>query len=179
MFIGIQVLLCASCIDIANFSNFSELFFFLSLKSIDSCFIGLNVSVDLFESGYELLRRFLEYYTPEAFVCNQMTYGDMRAYFSWMVKLSDLESDSFNYLDYIDEFESIGDIPQELKFDQRHYLISHKCRDWDYRTCLAYIVFLQRKSHWDEGYTHPHAEQCMLGGVRNVLLHMSELLSQN
>lgn len=126
----------------------------------------------------KIVQEFLLFYNPTAYVCNQLSYRDMTPYYNWMTKLRDLESVPHNYLDYMEELNAaVGELYQN-DFDKAFYLLSKQCHGWDYRTCLAYIIFLQRKSHWDEGYTHPHDDQCRLGGVRNVLLRMKELLEK-
>ena len=126
----------------------------------------------------KIVQEFLLFYNPTAYVCNQFSYRDMVPYYKWMVKLRDLETVPFNYLDYTKELNTAANAFQKNSFDQSFYLLSKKCHDWDYRTCLAYITFLQRKGHWDGYDSYPHDDQCRLGGVRNVLLRMKELLDQ-
>ena len=126
------------------------------------------------------VQQFLSYYSPEAYVCNQLSYRNMSPYCSWMLKLVNLESEPFNYFDYMDIIMPNKDVSKGLNFDQYYYLCSTECIKWDYHTCLAYIVYPQRKHYWGfGGDNYPHDEQCKLGGIRNVLLRMSELLSQN
>ena len=126
----------------------------------------------------KIVQEFLSFYSPTAYICNQLSYRDMLPYGNWMVRLRDLEAVPFNYLDYTKALNDAAYMFRQNSFDKSFYLLSKKCQDWDYRTCLAYIIFLQRKGHWDGYDSYPHDEQCRLGGVRNVLLRMKELLDQ-
>lgn len=119
---------------------------------------------------------FLDYYCPENCVWSNLSDGDMGPYFQWMLKLMNLETIEHKYNDYLEIIGVTGqDWPEQMNSDRQHYLLSQSAQHWDYRTCLAYIIYLQRKSHWD-GYVNYEAPQCELGGVRNVLLRMKELL---
>ncbi len=122
-----------------------------------------------------IVKMFSEYYSPESYVCNHLSEQDMGPYFLWMVKLKNLETVEYNYSDYLDLIGFNQETATELTTDQFYYTLSSNAYLWDYRTCLAYITYLQRKSYWD-GYISYHAEQCKLGGVRKVLLRMQQLL---
>ena len=139
-----------------------------------------NETLEIYKQAFKkkIVQEFLLFYNPTAYVCNQLSCRDMVPYYNWMTKLRDFESAPHNYLDYTKELHTAANELYQNDFDKSFYLLSKQCQNWDYRTCLAYIIFLQRKSHWNEGYTHPHDEQCRLGGVRNVLLRMKELLDQ-
>ncbi len=47
---------------------------------------------------------------------------------------------------------------------------------WDYNTCLAYIVYMQRLSYWSGGWEDPLREQLANGVLRRLLLRMGTLL---
>lgn len=128
----------------------------------------------------EIIRYFLEFYSPEAYIYNQFSYDSseyMEPYFFWMIKLKNLETNEFDYSDYLSVigFDKISN--SKLKSEQYYYYLSTKCSAWDYRTCLAYITFLQRIDHWSSIPSYTHTIQCKMGGVRKVLLRMNELLS--
>lgn len=46
---------------------------------------------------------------------------------------------------------------------------------WDYNTCLAYIVYLQRLAYWSGGMEHPLYDQIANGTIRRVLCRMRKL----
>ncbi len=50
-------------------------------------------------------------------------------------------------------------------------------QQWDYDTCLAYIVYLQRLSYWSGGEDHPLGDQIANGTIRRVLCRMKELVN--
>lgn len=139
-----------------------------------------NETFEIYKKAFKIkiVQEFLSFYNPTAYVCNQLSFKNMAPYYNWMTKLRDLESVPHNYLDYMAKLNADAEALHQNDFEKSFYLLSKQSQGWDYRTCLAYIIFLQRKSHWDEGYTHPHDEQCRLGGVRNALLRMKELLEQ-
>jgi hypothetical protein len=125
-----------------------------------------------------IVKFFLEYYSPESCACNCLGDSDMEPYCFWMVKLRDLETVPHEYQDYIDANGFKAKSSKKYTTDQYYYLLSKNAHLWDYRTCLAYITYLQRKSYWSGGYVSYHAAQCKAGGVRNVLLRMHELLCE-
>ena len=49
---------------------------------------------------------------------------------------------------------------------------------WDYNQCLAYLIYLQRLSHWDDGPDYFY-EQVINGSVRKVLLRMIDLTQKH
>jgi O-acetyl-ADP-ribose deacetylase (regulator of RNase III) len=122
-----------------------------------------------------IVKLFMEFYSPESCEINHLSDMDMGPYYSWMVKLRDLETVSHDYSDYIKVIGFSDCSATDMPIDQYYYRLSQRAHLWDYRTCLAYITYLQRKSHWD-GYVSYHAEQCKRGGVRNILLRMEQLL---
>ena len=46
---------------------------------------------------------------------------------------------------------------------------------WDYNTCLAYIVYLQRLAYWSGGMEHPLYDQIANGTIRRALCRMRKL----
>ncbi len=76
-----------------------------------------------------------------------------------------------------------GKYTKNFKNDQEHgdpkvegiYACSRNLDRWDYNTCLAYIIYLQRQGYWSGGEWLPLYEQVSNGVVREVLLRMKRL----
>ena len=119
-----------------------------------------------------LLDEFLRLYSPESY----HTFPSAEKYYSYMLLLAKLEwGEPKHYDDYCGNFTGIdGDksIGSYTQYD-RYALNMDK---WDYSTCLAYIIYLQRSAYWSGGEEAPHYDQWANGTVRKVLMRMQTLL---
>lgn len=133
------------------------------------------------EQRAQIYRKHLKRMILEAFMqsCSPETiFGthSMERYFAYMTLLAELEwGDPGKYHDYISTFTQTSGPklpPPHSQYDS----YAMKLDTWDYNTCLAYIIFLQRAGYWSGGLEAPHYDQCGNGTIRRILIRMKTML---
>lgn len=119
-----------------------------------------------------IIDAFAQTYAPE----NMYGFPSFTAYYDYMIRLAELEwGQAGKYNDYCSNFTqaTVVNLSKEYTSYDQYALNMGK---WDYSTCLAYIIYLQRQAYWSGGEESPHYAQCLNGTVRKVLLRMKALL---
>ena len=118
-----------------------------------------------------IINEFLLLYSPESY----HAFPSAEKYFNYMRLLAELEWGNLkHYNDYCRNFTQNSPNTCSDKYTEYDkYALNIDI--WDYSTCLAYIIFLQRSAYWSGGLEAPHYDQWANGTVRKVLLHMQAL----
>ena len=89
-----------------------------------------------------IVKIFKEFYSPENCTINRLSDHHMGPYSFWMLKLRNLETIPHEYIDYVDTIGFKAKPSNILSDGQYYYELSKSAHLWDYRTCLAYIIYL-------------------------------------